>query len=698
MEIDNLVKERVGAFLGQRSAVPHAMLTAADCEAVKNFVSRRGRLRKIWGAPLYKDPNFGVGEIKWLDYFRHLWLFQRGNSIGIESAEGSAIFSEIGSIFGGSLRRVFSAKWTDVVFISNGFENRFIDFETLENRSLLRVGLLPPAGGIITSSSTPYAPATFSVVADASSDLPAGSFEYAVTLWDDERRVESLPYGSFVGEDGLWLFGQDILQNFTNGEIAITVGGAGNKVQIDFTPIFALGYDADRVTHYIVYRKATADGVFKRLAVVSGTYEDKTVISNPIFNDTIAEADLGAVLDVSISPPPSGKYYRDSTGVAETNDYGPRFVKYHRDQLWYFGVNFPGTEHGYDIEAAAAVRYYPLNGVAYASDVGVFDYWKYSYSIGRETGQADTFMGKHLNTLMFFKESSAYYLDGTSPENYVIRDLDSKRGIIASGSAQETTIGIIGLGEEGFTLFDSISGGKVKSDNISDMVEKINLDYADKITSAFDPVEGKYECHCPIENDRNTLVFVYDIKTDSWSFTSRAGGAAHYGLKTNKRAVGLLGDRLNGRLYTTTDRSAVTFNGQTMHGSWRSKQFDFNSPGDVKTLHAVTITARATRDFRLSIDVIPDNAQNDAVSVEDIAPDVRSDVLAEDANDAEGMLWDEGQWSNGSSKKEFTILVQAVGKKLQLIVRNSDNDANRANFEIEEIILWASLESGDDSK
>lgn len=521
MDLNFLSTERVSAFLGQMSSSPHDLLTNSECEGVTNFVSRRGRLRKIWGVTLYKDIAFGAGQIKWIDYFRNRWIFQRGNSIGLESSESSQVLPELGTIFGGTSRRVFSDKWTDVLFLSNGYENRFIDFETLSSTTLLRVGLLPPAGGTIRNPTTPYSSASFSVVVDAGSDLPTGNFDYLVTLWDDNRKVESMPYGSFVGEDGLWLYDQAQAANFTTGGVLINVGATGRHVRIDFTNVFALGYDTDRVTHYIVYRKGT-DGVFKRIA--NNSVSAFNEIADPIFIDTNAEADLGAALDLSISPPPAGKYYRDSTGIAQTNDYGPKFVKFHRDQLWYFGVDFPGTENGYDLDLSDFKRFYPLNGVAYGSDVGVFDYAKYTYSVGRETGQRDTFMGKHRNTLMFFKEGSSYYLDGTSPENYEIRELDNKRGITVSGSAQETTAGIIGLGLEGFTLFDSVSGGKIISEKIQDMVEKINLTYADKITSAFDPQEEKYECHVPIENTYNTLVFILDLKSMSWTFLKRAGG------------------------------------------------------------------------------------------------------------------------------------------------------------------------------
>lgn len=713
MEIDNLVKESVQVFSGQKSSIAYGAVGVPECEAIENFVTRRTRLRKIWGTSLYHEAEFGISEIKWLDYFRNRWLFQRANGIGLETAEASQAFVQLGEIYGGTSRRVFSDKWTDSVFICNGHENKFIDFETLAQPTLLRTGLLPPGGGLINDSDPLFVPATFTVPAQAGSSLPAGDFEYIVTLWDDKRKVESMPYGSYVGEDGLWLYDSTIfhgatdvdLRNYTTGINGIRINVATpnvSAVRINLAPVFALGYDTDRVTHYIIYRKA-ADGTYKRVPRNGGAdtsyVDDKSTIADPVFLDFAADASLGEVIDLSLSPPPSGQYYRDSTVVGEIHDYGPRFVKFHRDQLWKFGVNFPGTENGYENGAPLnATRFYPFNGMAYASAPGIFDYWQFTYSVGRETGQRDTFMGKHRNTLMFFKESSSYYLDGSSTDNYEIREMDNKRGITISGSAQETTHGIIGLGAEGFTLFDSVGPASIISEEIADMVEKINLEYPDKITSAFDPEEEKYECHCPIKNDRNTLVFIYDLKQKAWSFTKRAGGAAHYGLTSKKRTVGLLGDKLNGRLYLSTNRALVTQNGETMHGVWRSKQFDWGRPGDLKGLQMVTIVARAKRDFRLSIDVIPDFSQRDCVSVKDIDPDVREDVYAEDVDDVGGGVWDEAQWGDGAVKKEFTILVQAIGKKIQLIVRNSDTDADRANFEIEEIILWASLMEGEEAK
>lgn len=704
-EIDNLVQEKVQVFSGQKSALTHAASENSDCEGIENFITRRSRLRKIWGASLYHTAGFGAGRVKWLDHFRNRWLFQRGDGIALETEEDSGEFNQLGTIEGSLERRVFSDKWIDSVFLSNGYQNKYVDFLTYNEPKLLNLGLLPPGGASMPNQPVPFPPATFTVQVEPGSDLPAGDFEYILTLWDDDRQVESMPYGSYVGEDGLWTYDSTILSgstvdlaNFTTGSgLQINVPGAGNKLAIDVSAILARGYDAQRVTHYIIYRKA-ADGVYKRVFTNQFLEIDITPINQPVFYDTIATADLGEVIDLSKSPPPSGGYYRDESALV-WKDYGPRFVKYHRDQLWLFGVRFPGTPNGYiNGRPILASRFHALNGRAYASHVGQFDFFgTTTFDVGRETGEDDTYLGKHRNTLMFFKEKSSYYLDGTSPENYEIRELDKNRGITVSGSAQETTAGIIGLGLGGFTLFSSVGPAEIISEGIADMVEQINLDQAHQIASAYDPEEEKYECHCPILNSYNTLVFIYDLKQKAWTFTKRAGGAAHYSLKSDKRSVGLIGDKQNGRLFLSTNRAAVTQAGQALHGVWRSKQFDWGRPGEIKTLQMITIVARAKRDFRLSIDVIPDFAQKDAASIRDIDPDVRDDNYAEDENEEGAEVWNEAQWQAGTVRKEFTVIDLGVaGKKIQLILRNSDTDVGRAQFEIEEIILHATLEEGED--
>ncbi len=699
MEISNLVSERIEAFTGQKSSAPHGILAANDCERIKNFVTRRGRLRKIWGTSLYYESALyaGVSEVKWIDYFRNRWIFQHGDCIGLELAENSQTFDQPGSILLGAANRVFSEKWQNNIYLCNGCENKYLEPGAVVD-NFLNLGLTPPGNG--RKWVALQGEITLSEVGSLGAALGNQECAYVITFWDSVRRVESMPWGSQVNEDGLWI---GFSQAYADSNAATFSGDPDKAMRVDISQIKALGYDEQRVTHFLVYRRKIADGTLT-LLTDPDTFIGAPTINNDYYDDTTPEADLtGRLLDESISPPPSGKFYVGyGTLPEDAGNYGPRFVKFFRDQLWMFGVNFPGTPYGTqpypDGAGFSQTPYAPQSGIAYGSQVGNFEYWQYTYDIGRSTGQKDTGLAKHRGALLFFKDASTYYLEGTSPENYEIRELDNKRGIIAPGSLQETTVGVIGLGAEGFTLFDSVSGGKIISEEIADEVEGINLAQIDKIYSAFDPQEEKYECHVPIENTYNTKVFILDVKSMSWSFTTRAGGAAAYGLSSEKRVVGLLGDAQNGRLYKTTDRSLLQFAGRTAHGTWRSRQMDFGYPGYLKSLQTVTITARAKRDFRLSIDVIPDFAQADCVTINDIDPDVRSDRWAEDEDDDAGMDWDEGQWGANTEKKQFTVLVQAIGKRFQLVIRNSDTDAERANFEIEEISLEASLLKGEDDE
>lgn len=698
MEIENKVEERVSGFIGQKSSAPHALLQSSECERIHNFITRRGRLRKIWGGTLYAESALGLNQIKWIDRYQNRWIAQHGRTIVVETAENSQTFTPAagtGGVVLGDDTYVSSDRWTDRLYVTNGVENKFLE-NTFLGEKFLQLGIIPPGNGRKWVAF--QADYTITESAAGGSGLPTGSIGYAITWWDSVRKVESLPWGAQVGEDGLW---NSYAYNFASS-LAVTPSGAGKKFRIDISAIKAQGYDTERVTHFKIYRWTQADNAtFKLIADPEESgYDALLAISNDYYDDELPEASLGAVLDESISPPPSGKFYQgygiDDRDVA---DIGPRFVKLHRDQLWLFGIRLPGTPYGSKPAGSsgyAQADYFPQSGILYGSDVGNFDYWKYSYDVGRANGQKDTGIARHRNTLILFKERSAFYLDGSSPDNYEIRELDVQRGVIAPGSIQETTRGVIGLSADGFCLFDAAGGGKIISEEITDEVERINHEYLAKITSAFDPEEEKYECHVPVENTFNTKVFVYDLKSGSWSFHRKAGGAIKYALDSKSRVVGLLGDARNGRLYKVTDRSATTMNSETLHGSWASKHFDFGRPGELKSLQRVSITARAKSDFRLSIDVIGDFGQRDSVTINDIEPDVLSGNWAEDSDDEEGMNWNEGQWASSTVKKRFTVLVQMIAENIQLVVRNSDTDADRASFEIEEILLEASALSGSD--
>lgn len=550
---------------------------------------------------------------------------------------------------------------------------------------------------------------TFASVTFKPSPVGIGKqFGYVITWWDAKRRTESLPWGAFVGEDGFW---NSAAFAFAANDASISPpsGNAGAltfqgfNFRINVKQLKDAGYDADRVTHFIVYRWTQADvHTMKRIADPDDPNAEASLrIVNDSIDDVTPEADLGKVLDESLSPPPSGQYYL-GTGVREDpNDrggYGPRFVKYFRGQLWLFGISYPGTANGVQIgsdgQTAVKIPYAPQSGWAYASQAGNFDYWQFSYDIGRSLQQEDTGLAIHRGTLMFFKERSAYYLSGTDTTNYVIVPLDIVRGIVAPGSIQETTKGVIGLSLDCFSLFDSTLGGKPISDEIYDEVSSIDLSKAELITSKFDPIEEKYECHVPVENTYNTKVFIYDLKTGVWSFTKRAGGATCSAVSSSRKVVELLGGAQTGRVYRTENQALTTIDGKRIFASWRSKRFDFGSPSKLKSLQRIIISARAVRDFKLSIDVIPDMSQGDCLTIDDISPDAHNDDWASGADDADAAPWDQSRWDATATRKKFTILAQCIGRNLQLIVRNSETDAGSAGFEIEEIVLEASLMDG----
>jgi hypothetical protein len=713
MEIANLVMEAVRGFTGQKSAIPHGMLQASDAEKVENFVTRRARLRKIWGSSLYANVALpsGAGRVSWLGYIRHFFAYQQGNSIALEQTEGAGDFQEAGSILLGDQSKIFSDKWLNNLYLSNGCENKFLEYapQIQDAIGLRNLGLIPPGRGLKSQDgSDTINSVSISKVASVGSTLADATYGYVVTWWDANRRVESLPNGSSVGDDGFWnSFGAVAA---IDSQLAF-VGMADNAVQVDIKSLKDQGYDADRVTHFIVYRFTQADYfTLKRVADPDNVADEANLrIANDFYNDTTVEADLGKVLDESLSPPPSGLYYQGLADPAKDQGlYGPRFVKYFRGQLWLFGANYPGQKNSVTSVQVPAfftpdkplpgevslkgVPVPPQNGWAYTSEAGNFDYWKFSWDIARNTGQDDTGLAVHRGTLLFFKSGSVHYLSGTSTNDYVVIPLDTKRGVVAPGSLQETSKGPIGLSADCFALFDSISGGKPISDEVADEVLAINLDFVEQITSAYDPKEEKYECHVPLDAaGYNQKVFVYDLKTGVMTFHRRAGGAAHYALNSKNRVVGLLGDARNGRVYDVSNYAATDFAGQKIRAFWRSKAFDFGRPEAMKGLQRVIITARATRDFKVSIDVIPDFNEGDCQTLEDISPDVRNDDFDDAAPE---QAFDAARWDAETTKKKFTILVQCIGRNIQLVVRNAETDADAAQFEIEEILLEASLLDG----
>lgn len=706
------VTEKISVFSGIKSSYPSngAVLQNGDAEDMINFMIRKARLRKIWGGELYAQIVDGEGPIKWIDRYRNRWICQRSNRVFWESAESSAVFEQIGNIYDSPNTKVRSELAKENIYLVNGIENKVYQRSVLRLEDLSeskpnfrRLGIIPPGNGKIDLRDEIGLEVEPSLILSSSGggSLSAGTYQYLITWLEIVPGfdvLESLPNGAVVLENGLW-GGRKPAQ--------ITVGGS-STVTIDLTEYVNAGYDTDRVDGFFVYRREVdvtdplnpvplSDWV----RTTDGPTEDP---DNPFsfgiaFNGPIVPGvtaiDTGAVdgpvLVESNSPPPSGIYY--SGGVSDLHtEYGPRFVKEHNDQLFLFGVRYPGVEITAD---GVTNEFVPAtSGIAYASHVGNYDYWgRFTYNIGVGTGQEDTGLAKHRNILYFIKDGSVYFLDGTNPLNYAIRECDPKRGFSIPGSICETPAGIIGLSQEGWGIIDSPGPIKIISEEIFDKIGKINFTHKDKIHSSYDPKEGKYECHLPHGSNTNvSRVFSYDVNLKTWEvYSKRIGGAVKYALDSKKRKVGLLGNRSNGELYDITDELVVTIDGEQIKGMWRSKNFDFGHPDKLKRLKFIRIKARAVDDFSLGVEIVLDSGQQQTVDLGSLESESVYATWAEDESDSDGGEYGESDWSGETVPVKFEILAEGVARNFQIILRESGEEAANANFEIEEIILVAEL-------
>lgn len=680
MTLARKVKETIRGFRGQRSAIPFGVLESPDAALIRNFIIRKGKLQKIWGFTKYAEPVLGgSGGVLWIDRFRQKWLFQHGAIIGIEDSEESATFSALisglttlDSNSNGDLisLRVRSEKWKSKIFLVNGKEKKFYDGSNVYN-----IGLTPPGDGQEESAQSDV---TLSQANSSGTLVDTTVYKYLITWWDDDRQIESLPNGAIMGEDGLWT---------GNNPAQITIAAPSDTVTIDVTNLKADGYDTDRVSHFIVYRALVTAGVtgtFKRISNSDsgGLGSEYPGIFRISLNSTTdgdpSETTLGLVLDETISPPPDGEKYLSNAGTNSQggNSIGPRFIKQHRDQLWLFGVELPGND----------VPFSPLRSVLYASEVDNFDYYPFAYSVDKDNEENDTGLAIFRNTLLIFKSKSIHYVDGTAPENYVIRRLDKDRGCIAPGSLQETPVGAIALSADGFILCDGAGPAKLISDFVFDELSNLNNDALEKITSGYNKKDGKYECHVPLSpSTNNTLVFVYDINESTWQFLKgREGQAVVYDLDKENRHIGLMGDSLNSSLYEVLDETAVTFNGQTIRAKWSSKHFDFGHPELQKRLCFIKIKAKARVDFKISIDIIPDFGQQPTITI----PDIESESAFDQWDTG---LWDQAQWAGDFIDRKIEVIAEGIARNFQIVIREAETDADRAGFQIEEIVLEANL-------
>jgi hypothetical protein len=242
-------------------------------------------------------------------------------------------------------------------------------------------------------------------------------------------------------------------------------------------------------------------------------------------------------------------------------------------------------------------------------------------------------------------------------------------------------------------LIDGIGSPNTISDDISDLIEEINMSARDTIVSGYDPAENKYECHVPTgANTKPNVTLVYDIKEKTWTQTTkRCGQAVFYSLSSGGVSKGVMGDSNAERIFDISDKTTYTANGEKIHARFASKHFDFGYPEQQKRLVFIKIKAKAKIDFKISIDIIMDFGQQGTISFEDIESESAYSQWAEDDEDAEGSDWDDDQWDAEVVDRKIEILAGGIAKNFQVVIRESENSENRSLFEIDEIVLEGNL-------
>lgn len=114
---------------------------------------------------------------------------------------------------------------------------------------------------------------------------------------------------------------------------------------------------------------------------------------------------------------------------------------------------------------------------------------------------------------------SGNLISGTEYEQFEVRKVNSIAGVVGD-SAQEIASNSIGLTPRGFIFFGSVIDAKDRvrqdtfvSEPIKSLVDKLNFNRPDLISSCVDYVNGRYLCSVPssVDATKATSIFVYDF-------------------------------------------------------------------------------------------------------------------------------------------------------------------------------------------
>lgn len=212
------------------------------------------------------------------------------------------------------------------------------------------------------------------------------------------------------------------------------------------------------------------------------------------------------------------KGYIDADGKEHKTEgsiltYAPQgdFIELHYDRLWIAGdKDNPDRLHfstanvnGADIEDFTS----PIEE-GEANQHGGFLEVR-SYDGGKIIGMKVVF-----NSIVIFKNKTAYKLFGNSPDNYELVQLFSSEGAIADRSIIVANNGAYFLNRDGIYYYDG-TNTRLISAKIKKTIESMNLNYASKSLGIY--FNNKYYLSIPTgDSTENNLMIIYDIQNNSF--------------------------------------------------------------------------------------------------------------------------------------------------------------------------------------
>ncbi len=669
---------------------------------------------------------------------------QISESSSYEVGDGDNL-SDVADILSSSEENILSrqqftmSEWRDRAVLANGidFKQVVLRDSVIGSQEFRNIGLwIRPegvavglsGGNIIVTKSNSFTISydEFNALGIPNSvNIAAGTYYYVMTFYDANTNTESPGLGAMISQSGL----TELSPNSVFGPgVQTVVVAAANGVGCPFSQAqTALNYYRalyPNITHFLIYRSTGAAfpeyNTFYRVPYVhaSSSMNGQTFINIDRFLaeglpwvDDTATADLPLTsLAENNGAPPSidAMYHTDlliqTINAVTTQTYpaqadilsidkysAPIQSKFFRDQLFCIGAKSPGrivSEVSLD-SSAEKISGLIMNfsSLLHGSEVYQPDYWPYVWEVGVGDGQDCTGIAVIGDAaLLIFKDRSTYYLSGSSPDNYVVRVMDTSKGCLHRKTIQEVPNGVICLDRSGFVAYNKIGLGERISKDIQDIIDTIDFSYLHLFHSSFDQENQRY--YCSVVTDGNTTpdtTLCLDLDSMGWTIeTGQIGSCRIISNSSDGVYTDLVGDRNSGLIKDYSFKTNVTDRGGEIESIWTSGPIDFGDRQHRKRMQYVYITGVCASSWEINIEVIPDYDPSRKFVVE--GWDVESSMSQWSSESIENLLWGEGNWASNTTLRKITkIPVVCTGYVFQVRIVNKSTNADAYGFEIHNV-------------